>query len=80
MMTREEAKQALLDSDWTQLPDVGLDAYTVAQYAIYRSELRNFVLGKTNQVHYVTPPVLGWAEVEETPVEETSVEEPQVDS
>lgn len=36
----EMAKQELIRTDWTQLPDVGLTAENVAQWQVYRVGLR----------------------------------------
>lgn len=36
----EMAEQALIDSDWTQLPDVGLTADSVLNWRTYRATLR----------------------------------------
>jgi hypothetical protein len=58
---RTERDRRLLSCDWTQLPDVPLAAYEVAQWRVYRKTLRDTpeavqVQGWSGAVDWPTPP------------------------
>lgn len=52
----EMSRQALLDSDWTQLPDVGLTTASVANWATYRAKLRQIKDGDLGLSDWPTEP------------------------
>ena len=58
--TKNAIKQALADTDWSQLPDVALDNKT--QFAIYRSVLRAFLIDAPAGYMPPAPPEPVWTE------------------
>jgi len=52
----EVCLRALIDSDWTQLPDVGLTTASVANWATYRAKLRQIKDGDLGFSDWPTEP------------------------
>jgi len=55
----ENCKQLLQASDWSVLPDVGLQ--NQADYVLYRSILRNYVINPVENPDYPTLPTPIWS-------------------
>lgn len=50
------AKQELKDTDWTQLPDVGLTSDNVLEWRTYRAEIREIKDGQRAYENWPTQP------------------------